>query len=95
MKDIQGQIVENLARSLNNQREQQVIERLNDLGFKFSNRSDLEQFCRKRLTLLVNEHKKQLVLDGKTAICHWDDTPNIEFQWTGNTYFATATLGKL
>ena len=95
MKDLQSQIIYNLAEKLNQLRENQIIERLNSLGFKFDNRSDLVQFATKRLTLIVSEHVKKLILDNETLVAQWDDTLNIEFGWEDNSYKGTATLGKL
>lgn len=60
-------------------REEQILKVLEDNGYKFENRMELEAFAKTRCVLISfqDSSKKILIVDGK-EICEWFETSRFE-----------------
>lgn len=70
-------LIETKIRELIKKREDQILERLAQLGHTFSNEIEKEEFARKRLTMRTYEEKpeyRELYLDDTHLIAWWWNT---------------------
>lgn len=92
--------MEDFAKKLVRQREDQIIERLGQAGFSFETRQSLEEFARTRLTIVTFQNKplyRELYLDYQTdqqmLVAIWWDTIETEFD-PQNPITYKVTAGK-
>lgn len=91
--NIIDEIHNRLLNDLFYKREQQVLQRLAELGFTFHDNFEKNKFYKERLTLYTFQDKpyyRELILDGSKLIACWDDTPCIE----NDGQKITVTLGR-
>ena len=83
-------LIKRFSDQVNRQREEQIIEALNDRGYNLdiNNRSELEQFA-KRCTIAVfpSSNKKILIVDEKPVLEWWD---TVDFSFDSNKIYCIA-----
>lgn len=88
--DIMTTLISASINDLLTQLEQAIIDRLKQNGFEFKTKEELHDFAKTRLTIRMYEDKpryKELYLDNKILIAHWDETVGIKQE--GTTVTAT------
>ena len=90
MNNILNDLTKQVMSQLIEARENQIIEKLKELGYSFDTRKELEQFAKTRCKLFVVEGSniKTLLVDGVPLI-EWND--KISLNREGDTF--NATLG--
>ncbi len=86
MESIMNEIISQLAREVNQKRQDQIVERLLSVGYIFDSQEALFSFAKDRLTLVIDSGKplyKELYLDFGTdkqmLVAIWNDQSNIDF----------------
>lgn len=77
--DILHDVMSSCISEIVKKREDQILKTLEDNGYKFQNRVELEEFARTRCQLLTFQDslKRILVVDGKQT-CEWWETSRFE-----------------
>jgi len=81
LSDINDYLFKKVIESINTKRENQIIERLGHLGYKFKNMDKFLKFLNKRCQLIKKADSEcTLLLDEKTVIASWYETYEVNHQ---------------
>jgi len=87
------QIHKTLIAQFIEKREQQILDRLAQIGITFKNHKEKVLFAKNRLTLIKSDNKRALFLDyhsdNRRMICWWLEGADYEVKFENNKYTAT------
>lgn len=82
--------VRNVIEETLQQRENQILKALEERGFKFENRIELEEFAKTRCQVLRFQNLKRILTVDGNPVCEWWETSR--FENNGNTF--TCIVGE-